>query len=133
MILHSRIADLRKKGHDILHEHVPGKRGAAAHRYTWVDAPPQPAQQSFNLTTDEIAPRTEAERYRIFRVKDAGAPEIVATVASREAVGVAICRLGEEGEFDDFCIGVQDALDRWDAKQGKYVGKWLVLPWVGRA
>ena len=132
MIVHSRIADLRKKGHDILHEHVPGKKGAAAHRYTWVDAPARPAQQSFNLTTDEIAPRTENERFRIFRVRDGGHPEIVCTVSSPEAVGVALCRLGDEGEFDDYCVGIQDALDRWDAKQGKYVGRWIVKPWQGR-
>lgn len=132
MILHSRIADLRKQGHTIVCEHVKGKIGAAAYRYTWIDAPPQPATvpRQLTLTTDDIAPRTENERYRLFRVRNGGPPEIVCTVSSMEAVGVALCTLGAEGEWDDVCVGVQDCLARWDDKQDKWVGKWLVKPWV---
>ncbi len=33
MVLHSRIADLRKQGHTILGEHVPGKTGTQGYRY----------------------------------------------------------------------------------------------------
>lgn len=90
---------------------------------------PAEMQTRFCLDTDMIAPRTESERYRIFRVKDAGKPEIVATTASPEGVGVALCLLGEEGMFDDYCVGVQDARDHIDFKTGNWVGKWLVLPW----
>lgn len=90
---------------------------------------PEEMKPGFCLDTDMIAPRCESERYRIFRVKDGGKPEIVATVRSPEAVGVAICILGEEGMFDDYCLGVQDALDHIDEKTGKWTGKWLVLPW----
>jgi hypothetical protein len=134
MRLNSRVADLRKQGHNIVCEHVKGKTGASAYRYTWIDAPPQPATVpgQLTLTTDEIAPRTENERYRLFRVRNGGPPEIVCTVSSPEAVGVALCTLGAEGEWDDVCVGVQDALSRFDNKQQKWVGKWLVKPWVAQ-
>ncbi len=130
MILHSRVADLRKKGYRIECEHVDGKgTGAAAYRYTWLDAPaPTNGPVQMAITTDEIAPRVEEERYRLFRVRNGGPPEIVATCASQTQVGVALCLLGEEGMFDDYCVGVQDALDHQNAK-GEWVGKWLVKPW----
>lgn len=129
MILHSRIADLRAKGHDIACERVPGKKGTAGYRYTWLDAPPQLAipTATMALDSDEIAPRTERERFRIYRVRNGGDPEIVATVSSPEAIGVALCTLGTEGEFDDTCVGVMDSMSRFDGR--KWVGKWLVKPW----
>ena len=129
MRLNSRVADLRKQGHDIVCEHVKGKTGAAAYRYTWVDAPPQAPTDNgqMRLTTDEIAPRTENERYRIFRVKNGGAPEIVATVGSPEAVGVALCTLGEEGMFDDYCVGLQNALPEDEERA------WTIKPWTAYA
>ena len=45
MILHSRIADLRKKGHNVEGRHVPGRTGAEGYEYrlgpsvTYVDVP----------------------------------------------------------------------------------------------
>jgi hypothetical protein len=45
MILHSRISDLRKRGHNIEGRHVPGKTGAEGYEYrlassvTFVDVP----------------------------------------------------------------------------------------------
>ena len=131
MILHSRVAELRKRGHNIVCEHIAGKgTGAGAYRYTWVDAPAGPdstAVPGFQISTDEIAPRVTAERYRIFRVKNGGPPEIVATVATLAEIGPALYTLGTEGEFDDYCLGLQDALDH--EKDGKWVGKWFVLQW----
>ena len=127
MILHSRVAELRKRGHTIVCEHVSGKHGAAAYRYTWLDAPPQkPAERGngqLRLSTDEVAPRIQSERYRIFRVRNGGPPEIVATVGTPEAIGVALLTLGREGEFEDYCVGVQDVF----AEKGK---QWVIRPWV---
>ena len=45
MILHSRISDLRKKGHNVEGRHVPGRTGADGYEYrlapsvTYVDVP----------------------------------------------------------------------------------------------
>jgi hypothetical protein len=134
MRLNSRVADLRKQGHNIVCERVPGRKGAGAYRYTWLDAPADAANLEetstgqFTISTDEIAPRVESQRYRLFRVANGGPPEIVATVGTREALGVALCTLGAEGEWDDYCVGVMDALDHQDA-HGKWIGKWLVRPW----
>lgn len=45
--LHSRIAELRRRGHTILHDTVKGETGAGAHRYRLVgpytpSTPPEP-------------------------------------------------------------------------------------------
>ena len=84
--------------------------------------------EDFVLDGDVIAPRNKRERYRIYRVKDGGAPDLVATCRTRGSVGVAICTLGAEGMFLDYCLGVLDGMDHKDAK-GEWVGRWLVLPW----
>ncbi len=130
MILHSRVADLRKKGYRIECEHIDGKgTGAAAYRYTWLDAPaPANGPARMAITTDEIAPRVPAERYRIFRVRNGGAPEILATVGNESEIWPAIRLMAEEGMLDDACLGVMDALDHQDAND-KWVGKWLLLPY----
>ena len=45
MILHSRVSDLRKRGHNVEGRHVPGKTGAEGYEYrlapsvTYVDVP----------------------------------------------------------------------------------------------
>lgn len=82
------------------------------------------------LDGDVIAPRRREERYRIYRVRDGGAPELMATCRTRGSVGTTACRLGEEGEFDDACIGVLDGMDH--KKDGVWVGKWLILPWFSK-
>ena len=139
MIVHSRIADLRAKGYRVEHDTVPGRVGAQAHRYRWLDAPTQDTadENQFSLDTDMIAPRIPRERYRIFRVKNGGGPEIVCTVGTEEEIGPAVMRLGEEGEFDDYCLGIQDSMARWEGlpehegatRYGRYVGEWKVKPW----
>lgn len=126
-ILHSRIADLRRKGYDIACEHIAGKgTGAGAYRYTWLDAPPASSNgaEQLTITTDEIAPRRPEERYRLFRVMNGGPPEIVATVATPEEIGPALLLLGREGEFDDYCLGIMDTFGDPSRK-----GEWVILPY----
>lgn len=86
------------------------------------------ADPEFVLDGEVVAPRVKRQRYRIYRVKDGGEPFLVATCASPSAVGVTICKLGAEGEFLDYCLGILDGMDHKDTK-GEWVGKWLVLPW----
>ena len=131
MRLNSRIADLRKQGHTIVCERVKGKRGAAAYQYQLLSGSDILRKQGqLQLSTDDIAPRVARERYRIFRVKNGGDPEIVATVGSLSALGKAVYKLGLEGEFDDYVMGLQDSMDHRDPKTKKWVGKWFLLPWV---
>lgn len=52
--------------------------------------------------------------------------ELIATCADEEAVGVTICRLGREGEFEDCPIGLLDT-------QGEVNQKWIVRPWGASA
>jgi hypothetical protein len=87
------------------------------------------AKEEFLLDGDVLAPRTERERFRIYRVKDGGAPELVATAKDHPSVGVALCEMGAEGQFLDYCIGVLDGMDHQDDK-GEWIGKWLILPWM---
>ena len=132
MRLNSRIADLRKKGHTIVCERVKGKRGAEAYYYQLLGSGQEPAVTfgQMRLETDQIAPRTESERYRIFRVKGNGDPEVLATARSLENTIEAISRLSCEGEFNGYSIGVQDA--RAKKRKGAYVGEWIGLPWLSK-
>lgn len=86
------------------------------------------AEAAFVLDGDVVAPRDKANRYRVYRVKDGGRPELVATCRTQGSIGTAICTLGAEDEFLNYCVGILDALDHKNAK-GEWVGKWLVLPW----
>lgn len=81
------------------------------------------------LDGDVVAPRVKEQRYRIYKVKDGGAPILVATCRTRSAVGTTLCTLGAEGEFLDHVVGVLDGMDHKD-DNGDWVGKWLILPWV---
>lgn len=65
------------------------------------------------------------ERWRIYRVRDGGDPELVATTDCPEGVGVAVCTLGSEGEFDDAACGILDAL----VDPEKVTGSWVLAPW----
>lgn len=85
-------------------------------------------EPEFVLDGDVIAPRRKKERYRIYRVKDGGAPELIATCRTKGSVGVTLCTLGAEGEFLDYCVGVLDGMDHKDSA-GEWIGKWLILPW----
>lgn len=83
----------------------------------------------FVLDGDEVWPRTVKERYGIFRVKNGGRPELVGTCRTPGEIGATIVRQGEEGMYEDYVLGVMDGRDHKDRK-GKWVGKWLVRPWV---
>lgn len=86
-------------------------------------------EPEFLLDGEVIWPRTVKEKYGIFRVKNGGRPELVATCRTRSAVGTTLCRLGEEGEFLNFCVGVMDGRDHKNDKD-QWIGKWIILPWV---
>lgn len=73
----------------------------------------------------EFDPR---QRYRIYRLcMGEKEPELMATCENEEAVGVTLCQLGRDGEFDptngDCSIGVLDTL-------GETGRKWLIRPWM---
>ena len=85
--------------------------------------------EDFTLDGENVSPRTVKERYGIVRVKDGGRPDLVATVRTKGEIGTALVRLGLEGEFLDYCVGLMDGRDHKNA-QDEWVGKWLVLPWV---
>ena len=125
MRLNSRVAELRKRGHDIVCERVKHRKGPGAYRYTWLNAPPATATATSEIWLDgnDVAPRTPAERFRVYRVRR-GQLELVCTAASPEAVGVALCALGAEGEFDHSCVGILDTHGTDDKP-----GTWLLNPW----
>ena len=83
----------------------------------------------FILDGEDIWPRTLKQRYGIFRVKDGGRPDLVATCRTPGEVGATIIRLGAEGEFLNFRLGVMDGRDHKN-DDDEWIGKWLVLPWV---
>ena len=126
MIVHSRISELRKRGYRIDHQHVPGKVGAVAHRYRWLDAPgvTEPAEPKPLFDWDDLAPRRPAERYRVYRKRAGTDLELVATCGSPEAVGVTLCTLANEGEWDRANVGVLDI----EGGKGNGTGHWLVSP-----
>jgi len=85
----------------------------------------RPYAEPEDLPWEDVAPRDERNRFRIYRVKDGGEPELVATAATPEAVGVALVTLGREGEFEDHAVGLLDAL----ADPEKATGSWVLTPW----
>lgn len=72
------------------------------------------------MTIDDVYPRDERERYRIYRLDPDGGRTIVATCGSPEAIGVALVTLAGEGEFDGRPVGILDGVDE----------RWLVNPWA---
>jgi hypothetical protein len=85
----------------------------------------------FVLDGENVWPRTIKERYGLFRVKDGGKPDLVATCRTPGEIGAALVRLGAEGMFLDYCVGVMDGRDH-KSVTGEWVGRWLVLPYVTR-
>lgn len=81
------------------------------------------------LTMDELAPRVLRERYRLYRRKPDGDLQVIATVASPEAVGVALVTLAEEGEFEGCALGVLDVCPGGEPAEN---GRWLVKPFTPR-
>lgn len=70
-------------------------------------------------TWEEFSGRGDpAQRFRIYCRAHDGTLSLVATCGSEEAVGVTICTLGREGEFDDCALGVLE--------DG---GSWIIRPW----
>lgn len=80
---------------------------------------------------EDVWMRTVDERYGIFRVKDGGDPELMETCRTTGAIGPILVRLGAEGKFLDYCVGLMDGRDH-KGTDGHWVGKWLVLPWVSK-
>jgi hypothetical protein len=85
--------------------------------------------EEIELSWEEVSGREDPrQRYRIYRLcpgeKD---PELIATCGSEAAVGVTLCTLGRDGEFEplegDCSIGILDT-------QGEVGKKWLIKPWL---
>lgn len=83
------------------------------------------------LDGEDFWPRTIKQRYGIFRVKDGGEPELVDTCRTAGEIGAKLVAHGAKGEFLDVCVGLMDGRDHKD-DEGKWIGKWLVLPWVSK-
>lgn len=91
--------------------------------------------EDFELSWELVSGREDVngdpdprQRYRLYRLCPGETdPELIATCATEAAVGVALCTLGREGEFDvdngDCSIGVLDSM----GETGK---KWLIKPWL---
>jgi hypothetical protein len=75
---------------------------------------------------DTFAGRGDPEqRYRLYRVcPGETTPELIATCASEEAVGVALCLLGREQELVDCALGVLDTGENVEKGQ-----RWILKPW----
>ena len=67
-----------------------------------------------------------AQRFRIYCRSHDGTLTLVATCGTEEAVGVTICTLGREHEFDDCALGVLDEM-------GEKGERWIVRPWEASA
>lgn len=130
MRLNSRISELRGQGYDIEHGMVKGRSGAASHRYRLRGGPPIPEEEEgFLLDDDDLTPRTPEHRFRLYSCSTDNALGLVATTDSEEGVGVTICTLGREGEFDMCSVGILDAA----GEDGTYdKGQWIVNPWNAR-
>lgn len=83
----------------------------------------------FELEWESVSGRGDPrQRFRIYRLCPGETdPELVATCESEAAVGVTLCTLGREGEFDpdegDCSIGILD-------QEGETGRKWLIKPWL---
>ena len=77
------------------------------------------------LNWEEVSGRDDPrQRFRLYRLcEGSNDPELVATAATPEAVGVAIVTLGREGEWDDCPVGVLDS-------RGEPGKRWLFRPWL---
>lgn len=61
MVLHSRISDLRAKGHHVEGRHVPGQTGAQGYEYrlvensTYIKVSPQPPEEAPDVHPDQLS------------------------------------------------------------------------------
>ena len=134
--LNSRISELRHRhGYGIDHDTGgPGPTAARVHRYRLVSAPGElPLRDlpdtlaEFVLDDDVVTPRTPEHRFRVYRVCDDDSRELVGTAPSEEALGVALCTWGREGEFANCAIGWLDTFGTDERP-----GEWIVKPWDAR-
>lgn len=85
--------------------------------------------ESNDLSWEEVSGRDDPrQRYRVYRLCPGETEmELMATCATEGDVGMALCTLGRDGEFDpeegDCSIGILDTM-------GETGQKWLVKPWL---
>jgi hypothetical protein len=131
MRLNSRISEMRKAGHDIICEKVPGRRGPTAFRYTLLNPPPIDRNvKVFDvdpLPPEVVAPRDAANRYRIYVVPRYGEQRLIATAPDDGGVGKALITLGREGELEGCCVGLGDTHGKEDEPM-----EWLINPHEAR-
>src|SRR5262245_45654850 len=109
--------------------HENPQRSAHAGRNGLVSERSVSMPEEFELDWDYVTGRGDPKnRYRIYRLCPGETePELVATCETEGAVGVALCTLGREGEFDvvpegsDCPVGVLDTMGE--------ERKWLIRPW----
>jgi len=81
-----------------------------------------------DLSWESVSGRDDPEqRFRLYRRDYTGERTLIATCASEEAVGVAICQLGREGTWLDCALGILDT------RPAEGDPKWIVLPWEASA
>lgn len=132
--LNSRISELRRQGYEIEHTTRPG--ATEAHRHLYRLSPPLSPQEvarlrgqatvfggGFVVSGETLAPRTDEERMRIYRLSG-GELSIIATAEDDDSAGAAIVRLAREGEFERCALGLLDSLGDEDAE-----GDWVIKPW----
>lgn len=135
--LNSRVAELRKKGHAIECESVPGETGARGYRYRWTNpvrlsdswSPPATGSTGNGHThrNDEEYPRTPENRFRVYALKAGALLELVDAVPTAEEALILVAGLAARsvtpGVLD--CKGADcDDEGPWDT------GQWLVNPWA---
>ena len=129
LILHSRISELRSRGHEIEGEHVPGKTGARGYRYRWTNPPENQVLVSPDVEEEaHEVPRDMDHRYRIYCVPRYGEQTLIATAPDAESVGVALVTMGLEGQLKGCVVGLLDTHGT-DAAPGTWVwnpheGRW---------
>lgn len=135
----SRIAELRKHGYEITCGRQPGFRGSSAYFYRLVSLPEAETQLTgplAQIVTEDVllaglpeidgdifAPRDKSNRFRIYRLVG-GELGLIATCADEAAVGMAICTLGAEGEFQMATVGILDS-----GGSDEKPGTWLINPY----
>lgn len=94
-------------------------------------------KSEFELDWEFVSGREDAngdpdpeQRYRIYRLCPGEEdPDLMATCANEGAVGLALCTMAREGEFEpesgDCAIGVLDTM-------GEVGKKWLIRPWLAK-
>ena len=87
------------------------------------------SEDEFELEWEMVSGRRDPmQRYRIYRLCPGETePELIACCATEAAIGVALCTLGREGEFDpengDCAVGLLDT-------EGPVGRRWIFRPWL---